>query len=109
MKTYHQQLNNGQWFQLSLVEQMANIGSEVYRAFKNQPKGPDFYQPAFDRALELFDLTLADIRRRTGWKEIARIREFFCSLFFGGNEFAVTEDYLNKYFFQFALAARLKV
>lgn len=105
---YHKQLANGQWFYLSQIDQMANIGSEVYRAIKNQAKGKEFYEPAFDRALELFDLTLADKRRRTGWKEIARIREFFCSLFFGGNEFGITADYLNKYFFQFALAARAK-
>lgn len=104
---YHQTLADGQWFELSCVEQMANIGSEVFRAIKRHNKGDrDRFEPAFDRALELFDLTLADKRRRTGWKEIARVREFFCGLFFGDDKYNVTADYLNTYFLQFAIAAR---
>src|SRR3990167_2958509 len=105
---YYQDLASGRWFELSQVEQMANIGSEVFRAIKWHNKvDQDRFEPAFDRALELFDLTLADKRRRTGWKEVARAREFFCSLFFGGHQYNVTADYLNNYFLQFAIAARI--
>lgn len=104
---YHQELAAGRWLELSQVEQMANIGSEVFRSIKWHEKGDkDRFWSAFERALELFDLTLADGRRRTGWKEIARVREFFCSLFFGGQQYNVTADYLNDYFLQFAIAAR---
>ena len=104
---YHQTLADGRWLELSAVEQMANIGSEVYRAIKWHNKGDRYlFEPAFERALELFDLTLVDKRRRTGWKEIARVREFFCSLFFGKPQYNITADYLNDYFLQFAIAAR---
>jgi hypothetical protein len=35
---YHKGLGDGRWAQMNLVQQMANIGSEVSRALKWQKK-----------------------------------------------------------------------
>jgi hypothetical protein len=65
---YHKELAAGRWFKFSLPEQMGNIGSEVHRSINWFLKKDDRFQAAFERALELFDLTLKDRR----WKEIQR-------------------------------------
>jgi len=74
-KFIHKELAAGKWFHLSLLEQMANIGSEVSRAAKWQGKDKETFQATIDRALELFDLTLEDKRWRGRLREIARMRE----------------------------------
>jgi len=49
--------------ELTLVEQLGNIGSEVGRASRAKAQGNEQrLAGALDRALELFDLTLADAR-----------------------------------------------
>lgn len=88
----------------TLAEQLGNIGSEVSRAIKARSDQKRF-DGAVDRALELFDLTLADPRWRKRLKEIARARELFCDAILGG-EYGTTLEDLDKYFFYFALAAR---
>ncbi len=88
---------------------MGNIGSEVHRAVRwHQQQDLPRWEKAFDRALELLDLTIADQRWNTSKRELTRSREAFCSLFFHPNELAIAPDNLEKYFDQFALAARLK-
>jgi len=48
---------------LTLVEQMANVGSEVERAFELEGKSNSAYcQKALERALELLDFTLDDLK-----------------------------------------------
>ena len=80
------------WAELALVDQLANVGSEVERAI---------------RALELFDLTAADPRwhgpRR---REILRAREEFCRLFHGSDAAPGSAEGLRRYFLAFAVAAR---
>ena len=59
MNYQHKDLAAGRWEQLSLVEQMANIGSEVERALNWRKKGNlDYSLKACERALELFDLKI---------------------------------------------------
>ena len=59
MSYQHKDLAAGRWGQLSFIEQMANIGSEVERALNWRiKKNTDYAQKAFERALELIDLTL---------------------------------------------------
>ena len=98
------------WLKFNALEQMGNIGSEVYRAFSWQKKGDEEHsQQALTVALELFDLTLADPRWpkiKGRLKEIARAREVFCDLFLGENEYNESPESLMKYFDEFALAAR---
>lgn len=106
MAYLHKNLASGKWQELSLVEQLGNIGSEVSRAFRWQGKDEKLFQKAVERALELFDLTLEDSRWRGRLREIARAREVFCDTVFGDKEYGSTLEDLNRYFLQFGLAAR---
>lgn len=106
MVTFHKELAGGRWFELSLAEQLGNIGSEVGRAFRAQGKDEEHFKNATGRALELFDLTLEDSRWRGRLREIARAREVFCDVITGGHEYKSTPEDLNKYFLQFAFEAR---
>ncbi|MBF0484572.1 MAG: hypothetical protein HQL25_07700 [Candidatus Omnitrophica bacterium] len=106
----HQELADGRWAKLSLVEQMANIGSEVERALNWKAKGNlDYSKKAFERALELTDLTLDTIKGFPKLKEVARMRETLVDYFFGSNEYHSTAESWRKYFFAFNYAARCHV
>ena len=61
---------------------------------------------AFDRALELLDLTLADRRWRDRLREVARARELLCDAATGGTEYGTTLEAMDRYFLAFAFAAR---
>ena len=66
-------------------------------------------QAALYRGLELFDLMLDDPRHRASvarLREIARAREVVVDFLAGANEYGSTGPSLQKYFDQFALAAR---
>ncbi len=106
----HKELAAGRWDELRLIEQMANIGSEVERALNWKAKNNlQRSANAFDRALELLDLTLDCPRNRPRFKEIARAREVCVDFFRGENEFVSSANSLRKYFLQFACAARREV
>jgi len=96
------------WERFSLVEQMANIGSEVDRAIRAREAGRHARaEHALARALALFDLTAASPRwhgpRR---REILRAREEFCRIFFDPDVPAGSAAGLSRYFLAFAVAAR---
>lgn len=103
----HKGLADGRWYELSLAEQLGNIGSEVGRAFRWQRKDKNLFEGAVDRALELFDLTLSDSRWKGRRWEIARAREVFCDAVYGGNLYQSSFSDLVRYFDQFAFSARL--
>ncbi|MEK7509276.1 MAG: hypothetical protein AAB605_01030 [Patescibacteria group bacterium] len=105
----HAQLAEGRWQQLTLAEQMGNIGSEVSRAATAFGKNEARLESALIRGLELFDLTLADPRWKGRKSEIGRAREVFCDAVLGGKEYGTTFPGLQKYFDQFALASRRAV
>lgn len=89
------------------MEQLGNIGSEVGRASRAHAQANEArFALALDRALELFDLTLADERWATRRKEIARAREVVCDFLVGDNEYGSTAESLDAYFLAFAVAAR---
>jgi hypothetical protein len=95
------------WGRLSLLEQLANIGSEVGRAARaRERQQQERFDHALDRALELFDLTLADARWRGRRREIARAREVVCDFLVGDNAYGSTAASLDAYFLPFAVAAR---
>lgn len=103
----HPGLASGEWQRLPLVEQLANVGSEVGRACRAKAQGNEGRSvAAFERALELFDLTLEDPRWATRRKEIGRAREVFCDFLIGDNEYGSTAASLDSYFLAFAVAAR---
>ena len=103
----HKELAAGRWQKLTLLEQMANIGSEVERALNWKAKNnPARSQKAFERALELLDITLDCPNNRSRLKEVARTREVVVDFFQGDNQFVSSDGSLRKYFLQFACAAR---
>jgi len=105
----HRELAAGRWWALSLAEQLGHIGSEVSRAIRWRARNADVARGALDRALELFDLTLADPRHlasRARLREIARAREVVADFLAGPNQYQSTGPSLQKYFDAFAVAAR---
>jgi hypothetical protein len=110
MSIEHKELANGRWNKLSLVEQMANVGSEVERTIKWKEKGNKEYSDmAFCRALELMDLTINDGKNIRRLKEIVRVREVLADYFYSKNEYRSTDKSWRNYFYAFNFAARLKV
>jgi hypothetical protein len=107
MTMVHQDLANGRWASLSFMEQMANIGSEVERALNWKARGNKPYSDrAFERSLELVDLTLGSVRGAPRLKELARMRETLVDFFAGNNDFASTAGSFKSYFLPFVFAAR---
>ncbi|MCG2700842.1 MAG: hypothetical protein V1825_04290 [Candidatus Falkowbacteria bacterium] len=108
MTIQHKQLAESRWRELPFFSQMANIGSETERAIKWRKKeNAEYAEKAFERALELFDLTVADKKNQKRLKEILRAREMFADYFAGGNNYHSTGKQWQKYFFAFNFAARL--
>jgi hypothetical protein len=106
---HHRDLAAGRWQELSLVEQLGNVGSEISRAIRWTGAHEARSRAAFERALELLDLTLDDPRHRRSLprlREIARAREVVVDFFAGGNRYGSTAASLQRYFDGFALAAR---
>lgn len=107
MSYQHKDLARGRWKEMPFLDQMANIGSEVERALNWRAKNnSDYSRKAFERALELIDLTLEIPRNFASLKEIARVREAIVDYFAGSNQFMSTESSWRKYFSHFTYAAR---
>jgi len=98
---------SGRWAELPFSEQMANIGSEVFRAGKWKAKGKEERaQNASDRALELVDFTVSDmIEKHRSPRELLRMREVLCDYFYGENQYGSTSESLNQYFEPFSMKA----
>lgn len=87
------------WFQMSIEEQISNIGGEVNRAINWSNKGNDQRAHSFcNKAKELLQLSIEDPKNR------GRISELFngiCELedrFLGDNTYQTTDDVLKKYY-----------
>jgi hypothetical protein len=109
MSGRHLDLAAGRWHELSLAEQLGNIGSEISRAVRWQTRNPVVAQGALGRALDLFGLTLDDPRHRRDrarLREIARAREVVADFFAGPNQYGSTAATLQKYFDAYAVMAR---
>jgi len=106
MAHQHASFAAGRWQTLSLVEQLANVGSDVGRVHRWHEKDPQQCEKAFVRALELLDLTIADLRWRGRRKELTRVRELLCDAMLGGKEYGSDLAGLDRYFYSFAVAAR---
>ncbi len=104
----HETLAAGRWQAFSLVEQLANVGSEVERALNwLEKRNPDYSRLAFLRALELLNLTIDDPRHQNRLRELTRLREALLDFFLGDNAFRSSEKSWRSYFFGFAYAAAL--
>jgi len=103
----HKNLAEGRWFELTLAEQLGNVGSEVGRARKWEEKGKqEMKEKALDRAFDLMNLTITDGRWNTARKELCRVREVLADTFYGDREYHDTPENLERYFYQYALMAR---
>jgi hypothetical protein len=88
---------------------MANVGSEVSRTitWKNK-NNPEYERRAFERALELLDLSILDQRNRPRLKELLRVREALADYFAYENEYGSSDELWQKYFLAFTHAAALQ-
>lgn len=101
----HVTLSHGAWADMPFPKQMANIGSETYRATKWLAKGRrDNAEKAFERMQELIDLTIAYGRlgqpnRKALLKELCRFRELYCGAFLDGDldTLAALNHYLDHF------------
>jgi len=108
MTTYHQNLAGGRWFTFTLAEQLGNVGSDYERALRWKASGDSVrFEHAFDRTLELLDLTIADPRwKNHRLRELTRLREVICDeLFNETQQFRHPSD-LRQYFLCFGVLAR---
>ena len=109
MTHQHRELAAGGWNRLSFAEQMANIGSEIERTISWKRKGrPEISGRAFERALELLDLTVDDPRNRSRLRELLRVREAVSDHFYFDNSYQSTPESWQRYFGSFLIAARGK-
>lgn len=94
----HKILSKGGWRGKSYLEQMANIGSEVYRAISWKEKNSKYSEIAFVRSLELFDLTKQSTLTAPQYRELTRMREIWVDFYFYSNQYSSTADSINTYF-----------
>lgn len=104
----HPELAAGRWNALSLAAQLGNVGAEVGRLRRWRGRDARLAEAAFERALELLDLTLADPRWRGRRRELARARELLCDAWAGGGAYGTTLEDLDRYLLAFAVAARAR-
>ncbi len=99
--------DRAKWQSMSIFDQMGNIGSEVGRALSAKRRGDEKSMlGAFYRGLDLIDCTVEGLitEKSVRAKEVLRSREQFAK--------SITTDEvdegLEKYFMEFAVAARLR-
>jgi hypothetical protein len=99
---YHKNLTQERWNKFSLAQQLANVGADVGRAIKWRDKDDRNFKLAFERALELLDLTRADKKNHSvgKLKELCYLRGFLVDWYFD-NEFNTPASFFENYFYQF--------
>ncbi len=106
--TIHKEMASGRWFELSLVEQLANIGADVDRCIRWSRKNKqEQSRAAFYRAIDLIDLTVKDPKNRKRLREILRVREALVDYVLYDNEYNSTAEHWQNYFYQFNYAAAM--
>lgn len=99
MEFQHKDLANGRWAQMSLAEQMLNIGSKVSRANRWKAKGNEEQcHRAADRALELVSLTIDAHKDRAGLGELCRFYEVIADYYYCDNIYQTDPNALQRYF-----------
>ncbi len=95
------------WLKFSLIEQMANIGAEIGRAINWREKNKKESQLAFERGLELLDLTINDRKNKKRLKELLLARETLADYFCFDNIYGSTDEKWNDYFYSFNYAVAI--
>lgn len=97
------------WASMDILNQMGNIYSEVGRTMNAKKSGNEArFQGALSRALDLFDATVDVLNEQKSprMREVLLAKYQFLSLFFAKTRTENPET-LDRYFLQFAIAARL--
>ena len=90
---------------MGFMEQMANVGGEVYRAIKWKEKQNKERQYYFaEKAIEFLDFTIEDPKNERKVKELKLCKEELRDFFFSDNQFDVVSDTIMKYYDAFAYA-----
>lgn len=107
----HKNLAGGGWAEMAFGLQMGNLGSEISRSLKWFGRNEKRFRVSFERALELFDMTIAVAKddsegsRAAKLKEVCRAREEFCD-YFMGNSWGTDAKKMMRYYDEFAILAR---
>jgi hypothetical protein len=95
---------------MNIFEQMGNIYSEVGRSFKAKRAGKiKERDESIIRALDLFDATTETLaaQKSIRLKEVLRAKDQFLSIVLDANASPKDIDSIDRYFLQFATAARI--
>ncbi|MCI9437957.1 MAG: hypothetical protein HFH85_12445 [Lachnospiraceae bacterium] len=87
---------NEKWFELSLVQQMINIGNEVKRALKFS-SDPDKRNMFFDRAIRYTNFTMEDPKNAHVLSELLISKEVLED-YRGEHNLACTGEQINAYY-----------
>lgn len=104
----HQKLTTEKWQKLSFFDQMANIDAEIGRTINWREKDKNKSISAFERGLELLDLTILDPKNKSKLKELCRVREMIADHFYFKNEYSSTSKSWQDYFYPFSYAAAVQ-
>ncbi|OGD65764.1 hypothetical protein A2215_04700 [Candidatus Berkelbacteria bacterium RIFOXYA2_FULL_43_10] len=94
------------WSRYRFCEQMANIGSEVERTIIWKKKDEKYAGLAFERALELIDMTRLDPKNKSRLGELCRMREIIVDWYYD-NKYHSTDKSWQNYFLAFNYYARI--
>lgn len=106
MSFCHTNLSLNKWFSLPLKNQMANIGTEIFRTINYRTTNDNYSKNSFDRAIDLLDLTIQDPKNKKQLKELLRAREVLADYFCFNNIYNSNDKIWNDYFYQFAFSIR---
>lgn len=106
----HTNLTPERWFKFTLFEQMANVGTDIERAINwKKNNNPEFSKKAFERALELLELTITDTKHKSSTrKELLRTREALIDYFVFDNEYNTNDEIWQRYFYDFNYVAAIQ-
>jgi len=105
---FHKELTKEKWQAGSFVSQMANIGAEIGRTMSWRTKDVNISSAAFDRGLELLELTITDKKNKDHLKELCNLREVLVDYFYFNNSHGKTDEEWNAYFEHFTYQAALE-
>lgn len=96
----------GRWRELTLAEQLGNIGSEVSRVRAAEERGDrERRNRSLDRAIELADMTLAGEDKERRCLELGRLRDALRAIRGNADSVMSLAD-LEHYCLPFAILAR---
>lgn len=87
------------WFQLSIQEQISNIGSEVLRADRWKQRGnQERMRTYYDTAVSFLCLSIRDPKNAAGKTELNLCIDELADYFIGENLWGTTSETLQRYY-----------